>query len=417
MVFMYRLIKAKTFRLLTSPVPVPCISHQICSGLLSIRKMNGGKDSASEDSIPGRANSTSLCRDFAGGAGIKLRPSPDCIDRRECRGAVETSSDSLGVRHGSFGIRRSRIDLRSEQRSGDGNSSKFRNKNITARVKRSKSGQSYRKPDEGANHVAPFDICLSGSRDSAVLKSLQEMEENQENVEHPIEESGGQGVLRPGMVLLKRYISLGDQIEMVKTCQEIGRGPGGFYRPGYKNGAKLRLQMMCLGLNWDPETRKYEDQSPADGCKPPCIPRKFNQLVETAIQDAHGLLGKDCTLSNVEDMLPAMSPDICIVNFYTTTGRLGLHQDRDESSESLEKGLPVVSFSVGDSAEFLYGDQRDVNKADKVVLESGDVLIFGGKSRHIFHGVTSVIPDSAPKTLIEETRLRPGRLNLTFRQY
>lgn len=404
MVFMYGLIKAKTFRLLTSPVPVPCISRQICSGLLSIRKMNGGKDSASEDSI-------------SGGAAIKLRPSPDCIDRRECRGAVETSSNSLGVRHGSFGKRRSMIDLRSEQRSGDGNSSKFRNKNIPARVKRSKSGQSYRKPDEGANHVAPFDICLSGSRDSTVLKSLQEMEENQENVEHPIEESGGQGVLRPGMVLLKRYISLGDQIEMVKTCREIGLGPGGFNRPGYKNGAKLRLQMMCLGLNWDPETRKYEDQSPADGCKPPCIPRKFNQLVETAIQDAHGLLGKDCTLSNVEDMLPAMSPDICIVNFYTTTGRLGLHQDRDESSESLDKGLPVVSFSVGDSAEFLYGDQRDVNKADKVVLESGDVLIFGGKSRHIFHGVTSVIPDSAPKTLIEETRLRPGRLNLTFRQY
>lgn len=330
---------------------------------------------------------------------------------------METSSDSLGVRHGSFGKRRSMIDLRSEQMSGDGNSSKFRNKNIPARVKRSKSGQSYRKPDEGANHVAPFDICLSGSRESAVLKSLQEMEENQENVEHPIEESGGQGVLRPGMVLLKRYISLGDQIEMVKTCREIGRGPGGFYRPGYKNGAKLRLQMMCLGLNWDPETRKYEDQSPADDCKPPCIPHKFNQLVETAIQDAHGLLGKDCTLSNVEDMLPAMSPDICIVNFYTTTGRLGLHQDRDESSESLDKGLPVVSFSVGDSAEFLYGDQRDVNKADKVVLESGDVLIFGGKSRHIFHGVTSVIPDSAPKALIEETRLRPGRLNLTFRQY
>lgn len=404
MIFMYRLVKAKTFRLLTSPVPVPCISRQICSGLLSIRKMNGGKDSASEDSI-------------SGGAAIKLRPSPDCIDRRECRGAVETSSNSLGVRHGSFGKRRSRIDLRSEQRSGDGNSSKFRNKNIPARVKRSKSGQSYRKPDEGANHVAPFDICLSGSRDSTVLKSLQEMEENQENVEHPIEESGGQGVLRPGMVLLKRYISLGDQIEMVKTCREIGLGPGGFNRPGYKNGAKLRLQMMCLGLNWDPETRKYEDQSPADGCKPPCIPRKFNQLVETAIQDAHGLLGKDCTLSNVEDMLPAMSPDICIVNFYTTTGRLGLHQDRDESSESLDKGLPVVSFSVGDSAEFLYGDQRDVNKADKVVLESGDVLIFGGKSRHIFHGVTSVIPDSAPKALIEETRLRPGRLNLTFRQY
>ena len=92
-------------------------------------------------------------------------------------------------------------------------------------------------------------------------------------------------------------------------------------------------------------------------------------------------------------------------------------QDCNESQESLAKGLPVVSFSIGDKADFLYGDQRDVDKADKVVLESGDVLIFGGKSRHIFHGVTAIHPNSAPKSLLEETKLRPGRLNLTFRQY
>ncbi|KAJ6369244.1 hypothetical protein OIU78_001580 [Salix suchowensis] len=123
--------------------------------------------------------------------------------------------------------------------------------------------------------------------------------------------------------------------------------------------------MMCLGLNWDPETRKYEDQDPTDGCKPPYIPREFNQIVETAIQDAHALLGKDLALSNVEEILPAMSPDICIVNFYTTTGKLGLHQDRDESSESLSKRIACC-------------------------LLLRDVLIFGGSSRHIFHGVTSV---------------------------
>ena len=92
-------------------------------------------------------------------------------------------------------------------------------------------------------------------------------------------------------------------------------------------------------------------------------------------------------------------------------------QDWNESQESLAKGLPVVSFSIGDKADFLYGDQRDVDKADKVVLESGDVLIFGGKSRHIFHGVTAIHPNGTPKSLLEETKLRPGRLNLTFRQY
>lgn len=92
-------------------------------------------------------------------------------------------------------------------------------------------------------------------------------------------------------------------------------------------------------------------------------------------------------------------------------------QDRDESKESLDKGLPVVSFSLGDSAEFLYGDDRDVDKARKVTLESGDVLIFGGESRLIYHGVPRIFPKTAPKRLLGQINLRPGRLNLTFRQY
>lgn len=92
-------------------------------------------------------------------------------------------------------------------------------------------------------------------------------------------------------------------------------------------------------------------------------------------------------------------------------------QDKDESPESLRKGLPVVSFSIGDIGEFLYGDQRGVKKAERVRLESGDVLIFGGVSRHIFHGVSSVQPKTAPAALLDETNLRPGRLNLTFREY
>jgi alkylated DNA repair dioxygenase AlkB len=76
-----------------------------------------------------------------------------------------------------------------------------------------------------------------------------------------------------------------------------------------------------------------------------------------------------------------------------------------------------VSFSLGDTAEFLYGDTRDEAKASKIKLESGDVLIFGGQSRNIFHGVSSITPKTAPTYVTEEAKLRPGRLNLTFRQY
>lgn len=98
-------------------------------------------------------------------------------------------------------------------------------------------------------------------------------------------------------------------------------------------------------------------------------------------------------------------------------------QNRYESRSSLREGSPVVSISIADSTDFLYGDERDIAKAERYCegreccLESEDLLIFGGRSTPLFHGVTSILPDSAPTSLLEATSLRPGRLNLTFRQY
>lgn len=109
-------------------------------------------------------------------------------------------------------------------------------------------------------------------------------------------------------------------------CRELGLGPGGFYRPGYKDGAKLSLQMMCLGQDWDPETRKYGSIRQHDDSKPPDMPLDFVNLVKQALCDAHSLIKEQTRRSDVEKILPSMSPDICIVNFYTTHGRLGLHQ-------------------------------------------------------------------------------------------
>ncbi|GMN40506.1 hypothetical protein TIFTF001_009732 [Ficus carica] len=269
-----------------------------------------------------------------------------------------------------------------------------------------------------------FDICLSDRSINCSYVVRREANLAARNYEfwrsewdQRLEGSCGR-VLRPGMVILKHYLTFDEQVNIVKRCRNLGIGPGGFYQPGYKDGAKLRLRMMCLGLDWDPQTRKYADRRPIDGSRPPCIPREFSQLVERSIRDAHSQIKKESGVNrNAEEVLPSMSPNICIVNFYTTSGRLGLHQDRDESRESIKKGLPVVSISVGDSAEFLYGDQRDVDKAEKVILDSGDVLIFGGQSRQIFHGVASIIPNSAPKELSKQVGLRPGRLNLTFRKY
>lgn len=114
-------------------------------------------------------------------------------------------------------------------------------------------------------------------------------------------------------------------------------------------------------------------------------------------------------------IVSAICMNVHIILMHLTT--LPPVQDRDESRESIREGLPVVSFSIGDAADFKYGDQRDVDTADEVMLESGDVLIFGGDARRVFHGVTTIHSNTAPKTLVQETDLRPGRVNLTFRQY
>ncbi|PKU81197.1 uncharacterized protein LOC110116101 isoform X2 [Dendrobium catenatum] len=260
----------------------------------------------------------------------------------------------------------------------------------------------------GSESEGPFDICIPANKGGVKLKKsfLESNREKRKKLESP----AGQH-LRPGMVLLKKFLDHMDQVKIVKKCRELGIGSGGFYRPGYRDGAKLHLQMMCLGKDWSPESRSYDKSRSFDGAVPPEIPEEFRKLVDRALNDSHEYT------KNVEE-IPNMSPDICIVNFYSNSGRLGLHQDRDESEESLKKGLPVVSFSIGDSAEFLYSDARDVDMPEKVMLESGDVLIFGGHSRHIFHGVPGIKPNTGPEILVDErTKLRPGRLNLTFRKY
>ena len=73
-----------------------------------------------------------------------------------------------------------------------------------------------------------------------------------------------------------------------------------------------------------------------------------------------------------------MRPDICLINYYGGDGRMGLHQDKDESPASIEAGVPVVSISLGDTARFLFGGLRRREPVETLLLESGDVFVFGG---------------------------------------
>ena len=46
-----------------------------------------------------------------------------------------------------------------------------------------------------------------------------------------------------------------------------------------------------------------------------------------------------------------------------------------------------------------------------MLLASGDLFVFGGPSRLVYHGVTKVHPGTAP----ESCGLREGRINITMR--
>ncbi|MCG8388586.1 MAG: alpha-ketoglutarate-dependent dioxygenase AlkB, partial [Cytophagales bacterium] len=144
----------------------------------------------------------------------------------------------------------------------------------------------------------------------------------------------------------------------------------------------------------------------SDGAKPPPLPESLIKLAVEALEAAQKVPGGEG--------LPRFAPDVCIVNFYEKQGSLGMHQDKDEQPETLQLGLPVVSLSVGDSAWFAYGWSRG-DASGRVLLQSGDLLVFGGESRMIFHGIDSVESGTGPEEFPGGVRMRSGRLNLTFR--
>jgi len=101
-----------------------------------------------------------------------------------------------------------------------------------------------------------------------------------------------------------------------------------------------------------------------------------------------------------------LPPEACLVNFYSDTAKMGLHQDRDEQDLS----APVVSVSLGDSCLFRVGEPRREGRTTSFKLNSGDVVILGGEGRLCFHGVDRIYPTTS--TLLKNG----GRINLTLRR-
>src|SRR5262245_44787790 len=200
-----------------------------------------------------------------------------------------------------------------------------------------------------------------------------------------------------GAVWLKHWLSVDEQRALVDQCDAIMNGPAGGYVPDVRGGGKMHVRMVCLGRHWNALTYKYEStRSDHDHAPVAPVPEDWVQLASRAAAEA-GF---------------RFAPDLCIMNWYDADGRMGVHQDKDERRESIEAGLPVVSISLGETARFLFGGLRRRDPVQSLLLESGDIFVFGGAARLRYHGVSRIVAGTSPPELGIE-----GRFNLTFRKY
>jgi alkylated DNA repair protein (DNA oxidative demethylase) len=203
--------------------------------------------------------------------------------------------------------------------------------------------------------------------------------------------------LGEGAVLLQGYLSLAEQRQLAEQCQLLIDGAVPGYVPVVRGGGRMHVRMLCLGRHWNGKTYKYEPvRSDFDGLPAPPLPPSFQALARAGAASA-GMV---------------IDADLCILNHYDSDGRMGLHQDKDESERSIAAGVPVVSVSLGDTARFQFGGLRRRDPVVTLPLASGDLFVFGGPARLRYHGVSRTIPGTAPESLA-----LTGRFNLTFRQF
>jgi DNA oxidative demethylase len=159
--------------------------------------------------------------------------------------------------------------------------------------------------------------------------------------------------------------------------------PGGF---------RMSVAMTnCGEWGWitDRKGYRYAAEDPESGLPWPAMPDVFRGLAACAA-DAAGF--------------PRFAPDSCLVNRYVPGARMSLHQDRDEA----DFAEPIVSVSLGLSARFLWGGAQRRDRPRRFLLESGDVVVWGGPARLFFHGIDTVDDGADPL-------IGPCRYNLTFR--
>ena len=202
--------------------------------------------------------------------------------------------------------------------------------------------------------------------------------------------------LLPGVVLITGWLDIEEQRALVDDFRRWALPPAGLRHPRVPAGHLMSVQSVCLGWHWQPYAySRFADDTDGAPVKP--IPAHLSEIARRAVTDTFGA-----------EAGGAYEPDAVINNLYAPGAKLGLHQDGEEPSEA-----PVVTLSIGDACTFrMAAVDRRTGPFTDVELRSGDLLVFGGPNRRIYHGVPKVFDGTAPDGL----GLPPGRLSITIRE-
>ena len=195
-----------------------------------------------------------------------------------------------------------------------------------------------------------------------------------------------------GALLLRAFVNEEEAAALMAAIDKVlaasplrhMQTPGGF---------RMSVAMSnCGQFGWVTDRRGYRYQSldPLAERDWPAMPEAFAALAARA-SAAAGFAGFD--------------PDACLINRYEPGARMSLHQDKNE----LDMDQPIVSVSLGLPATFLFGGMARTDKPQRMRLESGDVVVWGGPARLAFHGVDPLRDGEHPLT-------GRCRYNLTFRR-
>ena len=197
--------------------------------------------------------------------------------------------------------------------------------------------------------------------------------------------------LAAGALLLRGFARDADDALVAAAEKVIALAP--FRHMTTAGGHQMSVAMTNCGLaGWvtDRTGYRYDPTDPQTGRPWPPLPASLADVAVRAAAQA----GFD-----------GFAPDACLINRYEPGAALSLHQDRNERDFT----APIVSVSLELSAVFLFGGTRRTDRPHRVRLNHGDVVVWGGPARLVFHGV-------APLEDGDHPTLGRRRMNLTLRK-